>query len=63
LALRGLKMGGGATLCEFEELIGSLMERYEANIMESERLAETRDTLLPRLMSGELSVADLGDAK
>ena len=27
------------------------------------RLAETRDTLLPRLMSGELSLADLGDAK
>ena len=30
---------------------------------ENRRLAELRDTLLPRLMSGELSVADLGNAK
>ena len=46
------------TLREFEELCGSLMNRYEANILESEHLAEMRDALLPRLMSGELSVAD-----
>ena len=52
-----------ATLREFEDLGGSLMERYESNVRESERLAEIRDALLPRLMSGELSVADLGDAK
>lgn len=30
---------------------------------ESSRLVELRDALLPRLLSGELSVADLGDAK
>jgi hypothetical protein len=29
------------------------------NNKESKRLASIRDTLLPRLMSGELSVADL----
>ena len=52
-----------ATLREFEELVGSFMGQYEANILESERLAELRDALLPRLMSGELSIADLGDAK
>jgi len=31
--------------------------------IENARLAELRDTLLPRLMSGELSVADLTDVK
>jgi type I restriction enzyme S subunit len=33
------------------------------NRVESRKLVTLRDTLLPRLMSGELSVADLGDAK
>ena len=51
-----------ATLREFEELVGSFMGQYEANILESERLAELRDALLPRLMSGELSVTYM-DAK
>ena len=50
-------------LREFEELVGSFMERYESNILESERLIEVREALLPRLMSGELSVAQLGDTK
>jgi type I restriction enzyme S subunit len=45
------------TLRKYEELVGSLMERYKANILESEWLAETRDTLLPRLMSGEIEVS------
>ena len=48
-----------ATLFKFEELVGSFMEQHEGSIRESEQLAETRATLLPRLMSGELSVADL----
>jgi type I restriction enzyme S subunit len=52
-----------ATLREFENLVGSLMERCEDNIRESESLAKIRDALLPRLMSGELSVADLTYAK
>ncbi|GHS88989.1 type I restriction endonuclease subunit S [Campylobacterota bacterium] len=47
-----------ATLHEFETLVRSLMERYEGNILESERLTDVRDAFLPRLMSGELSVAD-----
>lgn len=49
------------TLLEFEELAGSLMAQQEANILENEYLATIRDTLLPRLMSGELTVADLKD--
>jgi len=47
-----------ATIYKFEELVGSLMEQREKNVRESERLVETRDALLPRLMSGELSVSD-----
>jgi type I restriction enzyme S subunit len=42
---------------EFEETAWSLMKRYEGNILENENLATLRDTLLPRLMSGELAVA------
>ncbi|MBP3749535.1 MAG: restriction endonuclease subunit S [Ruminobacter sp.] len=47
------------TLDNFETLIGQLMQRYEANIMENTKLAELRDALLPRLMSGELDVSDI----
>lgn len=42
----------------FEANVGSFMERYEANISENAELAELRDTLLPKLMSGEISVTD-----
>ena len=43
-----------ASLCQFEKLAGSLMVMHENNIIENERLIETRNTLLPRLLSGEL---------
>ncbi len=39
------------TLLNFEALVGQLMEQYQANLLESGKLAELRDTLLPRLMS------------
>ncbi len=48
-----------AVLLEFEELAGSLMAMYEANRKENDRLAALRDTLLPRLMSGEIDVSDI----
>jgi len=48
---------------EFNNLIDPLFAQIRENRDENLRLAELRDTLLPRLMSGELSVADLGDAK
>lgn len=35
----------------------SLTESIQANEFENERLAEMRDTLLPRLMSGEIDVS------
>jgi type I restriction enzyme, S subunit len=37
----------------------SLMAHQRHNEMENETLAQTRDLLLPRLMSGELRLADL----
>lgn len=51
------------TLAEYSALIEPVFERIFQNYAESRRLAELRDALLPRLMSGEISVADLGDAK
>lgn len=47
------------TLAKFEELAGSLMAKWEANNKENVKLASLRDTLLPKLMSGELDVSDI----
>ena len=46
-------------LDDFEALVGKLMLQYEANLLENTKLAELRDALLPRLMSGELDVSDI----
>ena len=45
------------------KLIKPLYEQVIENRIESRKLATLRDTLLPRLMSGELSVADIATAK
>ena len=47
------------TLTEFENVVSPFFALWIANLEESNRLAMLRDTLLPRLMSGELSVTDL----
>lgn len=47
------------TLDNFEALVGQLMLQYEANLLENTNLADLRDALLPRLMSGELDVSEL----
>jgi type I restriction enzyme S subunit len=47
---------------EFDGIVAGLLETIANNCAENARLAALRDTLLPRLMSGELSVAD-ADAK
>lgn len=47
----------------YEEVVGAQFRQIQANQAESENLAAIRDSLLPRLMSGELSVADLSDAR
>ena len=47
------------TLKEYSALTEPLFEQLFQNYAESRRLAILRDTLLPRLMSGELSAANL----
>ena len=47
------------TLCRFQEECTPIFEKQELLEAESAHLAEICDTLLPRLMSGELSVTDL----
>ena len=43
---------------EFERLVRPLYSRIVANMKESESLAQTRDLLLPKLMSGEIRLRD-----
>ncbi len=45
-------------LTEFDQLIRPLMEKIRKNLQQSRTLASLRDTLLPRLISGELRVPD-----
>ena len=47
------------TLTKFESLAGSLMAQLEVNNNENVKLASLRDTLLPKLMSGEVDVSDI----
>ena len=47
------------TLQEYHTITAPLFEQIRVNLEESTRLATLRDTLLPKLMSGELSVANL----
>ena len=46
------------TLARFEDTVSPMFLQMQANNEESERLAKLRDALLPRLMSGELSVTE-----
>jgi type I restriction enzyme S subunit len=43
----------------FEETVGHLHTRINHNIKENENLKQIRDTLLPKLMSGEIRVNDI----
>jgi type I restriction enzyme S subunit len=47
------------TMEEFNGLVSGLFEAIANNCDENTRLANIRDTLLPRLMSGELSIANI----
>ncbi len=47
------------TFTNYMPVFKSLTETIQANEFENEHLAEIRDTLLPRLMSGELDVSDI----
>jgi type I restriction enzyme S subunit len=44
---------------EFDNVISSYFRKIENNDNESRRLSELRDTLLPKLMSGELKVTNM----
>ena len=46
-------------LNEFDEIIKPIFSLILSKTRESKRLTEIRDTLLPRLMSGELDVSDI----
>jgi type I restriction enzyme S subunit len=46
-------------LASFEETVSPVFLQIQANNTESARLVALRDALLPKLMSGELSVADV----
>lgn len=50
------------SLSAFVEIAAPLVSKVFANCNESRMLAELRDTLLPRLISGELRVGEIDDA-
>lgn len=43
---------------EFEQIVTPLFEKIKAAVFETQTLAATRDTLLPKLLSGELSLPE-----
>lgn len=47
------------TLKRFESIVGPMYRAMQHNTVESKKLAAVRETLLPRLMSGELDVSNL----
>ena len=51
------------TLCRFHDECTPIFEKQELLEAENAYLAEIRDSFLPRLMSGELSVAELNTAQ
>lgn len=46
-------------LKEFDRLTSFFWETIETNKMESQRLAQLRDALLPKLMAGEIDVSEV----
>ena len=47
------------TIIEFCSMVTPMYDIISANICENQQLAQLRDTLLPKLMSGELDVSDI----
>lgn len=48
-----------ALITAFDGLCGPIIERVRANMRETRTLAQTRDYLLPRLMSGQVRVGNV----
>ena len=49
----------GDTLSKFNELVIPMTDAVVSNQKENARLSQLRDTLLPKLMSGEIDVSEL----
>ncbi len=47
------------TLSKFEDFAGSLMNKWELNNRENIKLTLLRDTILPKLISGELDISNI----
>lgn len=47
------------TITDFCAIVTPMYDTISANICENQKLAQLRDSILPRLMSGELDVSDL----
>ncbi|MCB0735864.1 MAG: restriction endonuclease subunit S [Bacteroidetes bacterium] len=45
---------------QFESVISGLSDKQQENEIQEAHLSKTRDTLLPKLMSGQLKVSELG---
>lgn len=45
-----------AVISDFEKEVSPFMEIIYSNLMENQRLAQLRDTLLPKLMNGEIEI-------
>ena len=43
----------------FSDFAWSVIPQIENNLLENERLTAMRDSLLPKLMSGEIDVSDI----
>ena len=48
-----------SALEEYESLVAPMYEAMQANDVQSKALSQMRDTLLPKLMSGEIDVSDI----
>ena len=46
---------------QFNKIYSHIMTLIKKNVLESKRLHQTRDTLLPKLMSGELKINDINN--
>ena len=54
-----IRLPKSRVLDSFDEITNPIYEKIVSNSLECKRLAELRDTLLPKLMSGEINVDDV----
>jgi type I restriction enzyme S subunit len=53
-----LAMPSSGLLAAFEKVVQPLFSKIKANVIEAGTLTDTRDLLLPKLMSGEIRLRD-----